>query len=106
MRPPLERHGAQGLRQTYRQRAVLRFTDAHLTRELARVTAHPRVPDLDAVSPGRHPGRGPDAIGTRAAEVRRIGHEDVGQHVIVNVAAERHETDPIEMLGWITLAAI
>lgn len=42
----------------------------------------------------------------REGVVRRVGHDDVRDHVVVDVAAERHDARRVEHDWWVDLAAI
>src|SRR4051794_34264220 len=65
-----------------------------------------RMPEPQSELAGGQIRYGPSAVRIRATEVRRARHHDVGQHVVVDIAAERDDTRFVECHGWIGLASI
>ena len=45
-------------------------------------------------------------IGARTSEVGRGRNDDVGEHVVVDIAAQSHDARLIEHHGWIGLAPV
>src|SRR5882672_7364766 len=65
-----------------------------------------RMPHPHPVLAARDVRRHPFTVRIRPPEERRCGHDDVRQHVVVDVAAERDDARLLERNGWIGFAAI
>jgi hypothetical protein len=66
----------------------------------------PRAPHLETIPAARDFRLRPGAIGARHAVVRPVGHQDVGQHGVVDVAAQRHQAGAVEVFRRMRGAAI
>src|SRR5688500_394759 len=64
------------------------------------------MPDSQLIGALRQTRSSPRAVAAGAAEERRVGDDDVSQHVVVNIAAQGDDARPVEYDRWIGLAAI
>ena len=105
MRPLGERRGLQPPRQAQCQLGAVAFTNGELARQVGLVVAQARVPQRDAVAPARD-FRQEGAAFAGAPVPGGIRHQQVGEHLVVDVAAECDHARLVEMHGRIGLAAI
>src|SRR3989440_8988908 len=87
MRAVRDRRGLQRFQQSKLEVGAVGLADGELALQVRFALAQSRVPDRDSVAPARDVRR-PGALGIGAAEVRRVGDQQIREHVVVNVAAE------------------
>src|ERR1700719_1839093 len=87
------------------QLGTVGVADGELTFQVRLAVAQSRVPDADLVTAARNVRR-PGALGIGAAEVRRIGDQQIREHVVMNVAAESDHSGLIELYRRVRLAVV
>jgi len=88
-----------------RQVGTVGVADGQLALQVRCALAQSRVPDGDLVA-AAHNIRRPGSLCIRAAEVRRIGDQQIRQHFVVNVAAESDHSGLIELHRRVRLAVV
>src|SRR6516225_5581384 len=105
VRPVAERRRLQRPRETQCQLGTVALADRELASQFCLVVPQSWMPQLDAVVPARHLAR-PTAGLVGAPVPGSVRHQEVREHLVVDVAAEGDDPGLIEMHRRIRLAAV